>query len=85
MLTFLGTANNKAICRRVICLELLNNFDSEDTEPSHSESSENDIEEKYSSFKKRSIAVGKQDMIAKHFPKIHRSALRKIIIDLLYF
>ena len=83
MLTFLGTANNKAICRRVICLELLNNFDSE--ESSHSESSENDIEEKYSCFKKRSIAVGKQDMIAKHFPKIHRSALRKIIIDLLYF
>ena len=60
MMTILGFANNKAMFRRTACLELLNNFDLEDMESSHSESSESDIEEKYSCFKKRSIAGGKQ-------------------------
>ena len=60
MMTLLSIANNKAIFRRITCLELLNNFDLEDMESSHSESSESDIEEKYSCFKKISIAGGKQ-------------------------
>ena len=40
-------------------LKLLNNFDFEDMESSHKKSSESDFEEKYSCFKKRSIAGGK--------------------------
>ena len=59
-MTLLGITNNKAIFRRITCVELLTNFDLEDRESSHSESSESDIEEKYSCFKKRSIAGGKQ-------------------------
>ena len=52
MMTLLGIVNNKAIFRRIACLELLNNFDLEDMEPSRSESSESDIEEKYSCLEK---------------------------------
>ena len=50
----------RRITWRITCLELLNNFDLGDMESSHSGSSESDIEEKYSCFKKRSIAGGKQ-------------------------
>ena len=59
-MTLLGIADNKAIFRKVTCLELLNNFDLEDIGSSHNECSESVTEEKYSCFKKRSIAGGKQ-------------------------
>ena len=59
-MTLLSIANNKTIFRKITCLELLNNFDLEDMESSHSESSKGDIDEKYSCLKKRSIAGGKQ-------------------------
>ena len=49
-MTLLGIANNKAIFRRIACLELLNNFDLEEMESSHRESSESDIAEKYLCF-----------------------------------
>ena len=44
---------------------MLKNFDMEDMESSHSENGENDIEERYSCFKKKSIAVGKQKSSSK--------------------
>ena len=59
-MTLLGIANDKTIFKSISCLELLNNFHLEDMKSSHSESSESDIKEKYSCFKKRSIAGGKQ-------------------------
>ena len=60
MMILLGSANNKAIFRGIARLELLSNFDLEDMESNHSESFESDTEEKYSCFKKKSIAGGKQ-------------------------
>ena len=45
-MTLLSIENNKTIFRKITCLELLNNFDLEDMESSHSESSKGDIDQK---------------------------------------